>query len=177
MKTARILGLIPLVAMAAIPVSEVKPGERLPELRGESLAGSAVVLPQAAEGQVALLLLGFTFKSRFAVEAWAKHFRTQFQSDSRVTFYETPMIGGMGRLGKWFIESGMRRGTPREDYGHVVTVYRDADAWRQRVGFSEPDAAYLILLDRTGRVTWRHAGPFEKAAFQELSRKVSELED
>jgi hypothetical protein len=31
-----------------------------------------VVLPQAARGRVALLLLGFSYDSRFAVEAWAK---------------------------------------------------------------------------------------------------------
>jgi len=68
------------------------------------------------------------------------------------------MIGGMARLGKWFIDSGMRRGTPPADYEHVITVYRGTDAWKQRVGVDERDTAYLILLDRTGKVAWRHAG-------------------
>ena len=133
------------------------------------------MLPQAAEGRVALLLLGFTYKSRFAVEPWAERFRTQFQSDPRVTFYEMPIIGGMAKLGKWFIDSGMRRGTPKEDYEHVVTVYRDVDSWKRRVRFVDPDAAYLILLDRTGKVAWLHQGGFDDGAFQTLSHKVSEL--
>ena len=119
MTMARVLGLIPVVALAAEPAFEIKIGERLPELRGEPLTGQEVVLPQAAEGRVTLLLLGFTYQSRFAVEAWAERFRAQFQSDRRVTFYEVPMIGGVARLAKWFIDSGMRRGTPKEDYGHV----------------------------------------------------------
>src|SRR3954468_7081699 len=105
MTMALILSLLPAVAVALEPSAEIKIGERLPELRGEFLTGRKVVLPQAAEGRVTLLLLGFTYDSRFAVEAWAKRFRAEFSSDPRVTFYEVPMIGGMARLGKWFIDS------------------------------------------------------------------------
>lgn len=99
----------------------------------------------------------------------------QFPSDPRLTFYEVPMIGGMARLGKWFIDSGMRRGTPPEDYAHVVTVYRGTDSWKRRVRFVEPDAAYLILLDPAGRIAWRYQGGLDAAAFQALSRKISDL--
>src|SRR4051794_16288764 len=169
MTMALILSLLPAVAVALEPSAEINIGERLPELRGEFLTGRKVVLPQAAEGRVALLLLGFTYKSRFAVEGWANRFRTQFQSDPRVTFYEAPMIGGMARLAKWFIDSGMRRGTPEQDYEHVITVYRDVDSWKRRVRFAEPDAAYLILIDRAGKVAWRHDGASEDEAFQTLS--------
>ncbi|MBZ5584225.1 MAG: hypothetical protein LAQ30_18825 [Acidobacteriia bacterium] len=171
---ALILSLIPVAAFAAEPAPEIKIGERLPELRGESLTGREAVLPQAAEGRVTLLLLGFTYKSRFAVEAWAERFRARFQSDPRVTFYELPMIGGAARLARWFIDRGMRRGTPEGDHEHVITVYRGVDSWKRRVRFVEPDAAYLILLDRTGKVAWRHQGAFEDSAFQALSRKISE---
>jgi hypothetical protein len=58
------------------------------------------------------------------VEAWAERFRKEVVSDRRVTFYETPMIGGLAGLAKWFVEAGMRRDTAREDYEHVITVYR-----------------------------------------------------
>lgn len=172
---AVILSLLTVNAFAAREASEIKIGERLPELRGEFLTGREVVLPQAAQGRVTLLLLGFTYKSRFAVEAWAERFRAQYQSDPRVTFYEVPVIGGMAKLAKWFIDSGMRRGTPPEDYEHVVTVYRGADSWKRRVGFVELDAAYLILLDRTGEVAWRHQGGFEDRAFRTLCRKISDV--
>ena len=175
MTMARILSLLPVVAFAAEPASEIKIGERLPELRGEFLTGRKVVLPQVAQGRVTLLLFGFTYQSRFAVEAWAEKFRAQFRSDPRVTFYEVPMIGGVARLAKWFIDSGMRRGTPEEDYERVVTVYGRTDSWKQRVRFGDPDAAYLILLDRTGKVAWLHQGAFEDGAFQTLSRKIREL--
>jgi hypothetical protein len=169
------LPLLPLVALAAEPVSEIKIDERLPKLSGEFLTGRAAVLPQAAAGRVALLLLGFTYRSRFSVEPWAERFRAQFRSDPRVTFYEVPMIGGWGRLAKWWIDGGMRRGTPKEDYEHVITIYKDNGSWKQLVRFDDPDAAYLILLDRTGKVAWRYRGAFDDTAFQTLCTKASEL--
>jgi hypothetical protein len=169
------LGLLAVAALAALPASEIVNGSRLPELRGEYLTGQEAVLPLAAGGRVALLLLGFTYEARFPVEAWAQRFREQFQSDPRVTFYEVPMIGGLARLAKWFIDNGMRRGTPPGDYEHVITVYRETGAWKDRVHFGDPHAAYLILLGRTGEVVWRHAGPFDEHEYQALSAKVSEL--
>jgi hypothetical protein len=172
-----LLGLAPLAltAYAAAPVAEIAIGSPLPGLQGEFLTGRTAMLPQAASGRVALLLLGFTYDSRFAVEAWAKEFRKQFGLDPRVTFYEIPMIGGLARLGKWFIDGGMRRGTPNADYEHVITVYGGTDAWKQRVGFRDPKAAYLILLDASGRVAWRYAGGFDEQAGRALSSEVSRL--
>jgi hypothetical protein len=156
-------------------VAGIAAGDPLPILRGEFLTGRAAVLPQAASGRVALLLLGFTYDSRFAVEAWARRFRERFGTDPRVTFYEIPMIGGLARMGKWFIDGGMRRGTPKEDYEHVITVYGGTDPWKRRVGFRDPRAAYLILLDMSGRVAWRYAGGLDERMFQALASEVSRL--
>ena len=150
-------------------------GDPLPTLRGEFLTGRTAVLPQAAAGRVALLLRGFGYDSRFAVEAWARKFREEFHRDPRVTFYEIPMIGGLAWMGKWFIESGMRRGTPKQDYENVITVYGGAHSWKQRLGFRAPKAAYLILLDASGRVAWRYTGGLDEQAYHALSSEVLRL--
>ncbi len=167
--------VVSMTASAAAPVPELAIGDQLPVLRGEYLNGQRAALPKDSSGRVALLMLGFTYESRFAVEAWAKRFRQDFGKQPRVTFFEIPMIGGLARMGKWFIDSGMRRGTPKTDYGNVITVYGGTDAWKQRVGFKDPNAAYLILLDRNGRVAWRHAGGFAEDPYKTLASKVSSL--
>jgi hypothetical protein len=119
-------------------------GDPLPTLRGEFLTGRTALLPQAAGGRVALLLLGFSYDSRFAVEAWAGKFREQFHRDPRVTFYE-------------------------------ITVYGGANPWKQRLGFRDPKAAYLILLDASGRVAWRYTGGLDEQAYHALSSEVLRL--
>ena len=120
-------------------------------------------------------MLGFTYDSRFQVEAWAKRFRQDFGAEPRVTFFEIPMIGGLARMGKWFIDSGMRRGTPKADHENVITVYGGTDQWKQRVGFRDPQAAYLILIGPSGQVVWRYAGSLDEEPYQALSSEVSRL--
>ena len=147
----------------------------MPVLKGEFLTGRPAVLPDAASGRVALVALGFTYNSRFAVEAWVGRFRKDFGDKPEVTFYEVPMIGGMARLGKWFIDSGMRKGTPKKDQENVITVYGGTDPWKQRLGFHSPNFAYLLLVDQRGVVRWRHSGEFDPKAYDEMSVQVAAL--
>ena len=167
--------MLPLILMASAMTHPLSPGEPMPVLKGEFLTGQPAELPDAASGHVALLALGFTYDSRFAVEAWVGRFRKDFGDNQHVTFYEIPMIGGMARLGKWFIDSGMRKGTPRDDYEHVITVYGGTDAWKQRLGFQSPNSAYLVLLDQRGTVRWLYRGQFDAEVYATLSQQVAAL--
>jgi len=167
--------MLSVILMASSMIPMLTPGTPMPVLKGEFLTGQPAALPDAASGRVALLALGFTYDSRFAVEDWVGRFRREFGNQPLVTFYEVPMIGGMARLGKWFIDSGMRKGTPRGDYEHVITVYGGTDPWKRRLGFQSPNAAYLILLDPRGVVRWRHSGPMDEEAFAALSRQVATM--
>lgn len=169
------MSILPVILMASALVSAIQPGESLPPLRGEFLTGREAQLPDAASGRVALLALGFSYNSRFPVEAWIGRFRKDFGGNPQVTFYEIPMIGGMARLGKWFIDSGMRMGTPEKDRENVITVYGGTDSWKQRMGYQSPDAAYLVLLDKRGVVRWRHSGAFDEEAYRDLHAQVSAL--
>jgi hypothetical protein len=175
--TKLILALLGLsiTLMAATPVAELAVGDQLPPLRGEFLSSRTAVLPQAASGRVALLMLGFTYDSRFSVEAWARRFRQDFGSNPGVTFFEIPMIGDMARMAKWFIDGGMRRGTPKADYENVITVYGGTDQWKQRVRFHDPNSAYLILLDPSGNIVWRYSGGLNEESYTSLSAAVARL--
>ena len=118
---------------------------------------------------------GFTYKSRFAVEEWVKHFRADFDKEPRATFFEVPIIGGMAKMGKWFIDSGMRRGTPKDDHEHVITVYSGAGDIKKRMDYKAPDAAYLLVLDPQGKVAWKYTGPFTEDAYAALAAQMKKL--
>ena len=166
-----------LMLLAATPApGPLAVGDPLPRLAGRYLTGDPAVLPGDANGQVALLALGFSYASRVPVEAWSERFRARFGSDHAVTGYEIPMIGGMSRLGRPFIDGGMKRGTPEALHRNVITVYGDTRPWRNRLGVKDRDAAYLVLIDAAGRVAWIHRGGFETAAFETLVREVRRLQ-
>ena len=171
MRPRDLLMLLAVGCMAAELPREV----RMPPIKGEYLTGRKANLPQDASGKVALLALGFTYESRFAVEAWVKRFRADYGANPQATFYEIPMIGGVAQIGRWFIDSGMRRSTPKADQERVITVYGDAKVWKKRVGYKAVDAAYLILLDKSGVVRWRYSGVLDETAYKSLVAEVQPL--
>lgn len=162
-------------ASAEDPVPRLVPGEMLPPLAGEFLTGREAVLPDAARGRVALLGLGFSYDSRVPVEAWMARFRELYPPDDRVTFFEVPMLGRGARLARWFIDSGMRRGTPRDLHENVLTVYDGTGSWKQRLAVVDDKLAYLVLIDREGRVRWIHAGMFQATKLADLRTAIDPL--
>ena len=156
------------------PATPLAIGDAFPRLEAEFLTGRKAVLPDAAAGKSALVMMGFTYDSRVEVEAWAEYVRREFGTNGKVTFFEVPVIGGMGRMAKWFIDSGMRKGTPKELHENVITVYGGADRWKKMMGFSKDhgDAAYLALLGPDGRVQWLHRGGITDEAMEALNAAI-----
>lgn len=154
-------------------------GETLPTLDGQFLTGRPAVLPQASTGKATLIAMGFTYASRVPVEAWGDWYRTAIGSRTDITFFEVPMIGGLATLGRWFIDRGMREGTPVELHDHVITVYRGTGDWKQRLSYAShhKDDAYLIVLDQEGVVRWLHHGLFDTLRSDELKGVLTSLAD
>jgi hypothetical protein len=148
-------------------------GTPMPKIEGENLSGHKAVLPDAAKGKVTLVAMGFSYESRRSVGAWTKRFRGDFGQNPDIAFFEVPVISGMARLAKLFIESGMRRGTAKEDRDKVITVYGGSSDWKERLAVDDTDLAYLLLLDREGRVRWRHAGAFDEKMWPELKEATA----
>jgi hypothetical protein len=181
----RPLAAVTLVALMASTASSfsddrpaaLQPGSPMPRLEGDLLSGGRAVLPDAARGKVTFLALGFSYDSRFAVEKWGKWFRDQRGSRPDVAFYEVPMMGRAARLGRFFIDRGMRGGTPKELHGNVITVYGDTGPWKTRLGVSDRTEkdAYLLLVDKQGVVRWMHHGPFDEARAAELVAALDQL--
>jgi hypothetical protein len=154
-------------------------GDRLPVLKGQFLSGRDAELPRASLGKVAFVAMGFTYKSRFPVEAWGRWYRANIGSRTDVTFFEVPMIGGLATLGRWFIDRGMRSSTPVELHDRVITVYKGTGDWKKRLAYSadREDDAYLIVLDRDGLVQWLHHGGFDQARADDLRGLLTSLAD
>ena len=175
---AFVLALVAVTVRAAPGQGGAAPltvGQRMPPLKGDLLSGKPGVLPDMAAGQTALVILGFSYDSRFQVEAWAEKFRARYGAAADVTLFEVPMMGSAARLGRWFIDSGMRKNTPRELHGRVMTVYGGNDDWKARVGFAAPDDADLVVIDRQGIVRRLARGAVSEARLRELFALVDPL--
>lgn len=163
------------ILIAGALAQTLAPGDRLPELKGDYLTKRKATLPADAKGKIALLLIGFGYDSRFPVEKFAAGFDRRFAQNPAVTFYEVPMIGGLGVMVAPFIDGGMRKGTPKEKHENVVTVYGGVDPWKERTGMQNDKDAHLVLIDRNGIVRWLYRGAYSDEALQRAIAAADQL--
>lgn len=129
-------------------------GERLPTVRGTSLAGLKVELPSVAAGEPLLLLIGYDQDAQFDLDRWLFGLD---QAGWTTTTFEVPTIPGMiPRLLSGTIDAGMRRGIPAEDWAGVVTLYDDAAKLAAFTGNDDGLTGRVVLLDGEGDVVFFH---------------------
>ncbi|AEP30715.1 hypothetical protein [Brumicola nitratireducens] len=132
--------------------SQVTVGEKMVKASGESLEGETVVMPNDFTGQQTLLLFGYVQDSQFDIDRWLIGLD---MTETQVAVYEIPTIKGMlPRMFKTFIDSGMRKGIPKELWKGVVTVYDDGDKLQRYTGNQNPNNARVMLLDASGHVLY-----------------------
>jgi hypothetical protein len=123
-----------------------------PKVQGKNLQNEVVTIPDQYLGKPTLLLIGYTQKAQFDIDRWILG---ALQADVGAEIVEVPTIAGMlPQMVQSFIDNGMRSGIPRSDWASVVTVYEDAPKIIEALGNERPRNAYVVLLDRKGRIAW-----------------------
>jgi hypothetical protein len=146
---------------------------RFPTIQGEKLSGESVTLPDYYLGKPILLLVGYEQESQFDIDRWML---ALLQLKVNITVIEVPTIESLGaRLAKSFINEGMRRGIPQEDWGAVVTVYNDAAKIREFLGNEGGRNAHVALLDSEGKLRWFHNRGFSPAQALQIIEMIKNL--
>ena len=85
------------------------------------------------------------------------------------------MAEGMPRLVRGFAEGRMRKGVPVADRERVVLVYKNNEAWRDRLMVMKDfeNDPFLVLVDRAGRVQSLLRGSFDAVALKSEQQKLA----
>lgn len=173
-KALRLLLSMALLGACAPSVPRQQPlGMRFPVVRGESLDGIAVTLPEDLAGTPTLLLVGYLQESQFDIDRWLLGLH---DTGLEVRVYELPTIPGLvPGLFAARIDAGMRSGIPSGDWAAVITVYDDADAVVRFLGNESPLPARVVLLDAEGHVVFFHDEGYAIGALQALRTALAGL--
>jgi hypothetical protein len=145
-------------------------GETFPAVRGDALDGREVEIPAAFAGKPVLLLIGYEQSTQFDLDRWMLGMQ---QAGVSVATYEVPTIPGLvPGLFSGYIDGGMRRGIPEEDWGGVVTVYGDGEKIARFTGNADGLPGRIVLLDGQGRVVFFHDRGFSPGTLEKLRAAV-----
>jgi ATP10 protein len=148
---------------------------RIPEVHGTSLSNEAVNLPEALQGKVGVLVLGFSRGSRDAVAGWGKRLATDYQESPTVAYYQMPVLASAPSMVRGFILRSMRSSVPAGAQARFVPIMDNESAWRTLVHYGPPDDPYLLVVDGQGDVVWQTQGQPTDAAYAALKQQVETL--
>lgn len=141
-------------------------GETFPTVTGQALSGENVTLPDVGKGAPLLLLVGYKQETQFDLDRWLLALD---QAGWKVKTFEVPTIPGMlPRMFSGFIDGGMRRGIPQEDWAGVVTLYGEAAPVAEFTGNEDGLPGRILLLDPEGKVAFFHDRGFSVGTLRKL---------
>ncbi len=163
-----------LLALFAIPVAArtTSDASRIPTVHATSLTGQQIDLPAQLQGRTAVLILGFTKESRIPTRDWGLRLATDYFASSTVSYFEMPVLAGVPRLLRGIVLKQIAAEVSDRGKPHFVPITADEPRWQALAHYSQPDAAYLLVVDSSGQVRDTFSGPLTDASYTRLQQAI-----
>ena len=131
-----------------------------PTVAGSNLERRRFRLPGDLEGELNWLILAFWQRHQGAVDTWMPLAKQLEERHPGFITYELPVIQSRSRVSQWFIDSGMRAGIPDPHVrSRTITLYLNKAPFLKSLEIDNDDAIQSVIVNRSGEVLWRTAGP------------------
>ncbi|HKV80260.1 MAG TPA: hypothetical protein VJP02_19080 [Candidatus Sulfotelmatobacter sp.] len=147
----------------------------MPRIEGESFSGRKVVLPDDAKGKVAVLVFGFTKASKGPTSAWGEKIFSDFGKQAGFELYQLPVLEEVPRFVRGMVISGMKKGIQENMREHFVPILQDESQLKKLVSYKEPDDAYFVMLDPSGKIVQQMHGSCSDPSYEQLRKEIQSL--
>jgi hypothetical protein len=165
------------VLLAVSASATTIPTATIPTATAIALDGHAVSLPRDLPGRATILILGFSQHSQTATTAWEKPIRTTLAAAPAIGYYDIPFLEDAPSFIRPLILRSIRKQVPDPLKPNFLPLTSNEATWKQLTNFSPatPDAAYVLLVDRSGNIRWQTHEPFTPTHFEELATAARHL--
>jgi hypothetical protein len=153
----------------------LRPGKAIPQMKGTTLEGQEIILPDAVRGKVTLLIITFSKAAGELGRGWNDPFLKDYPQDDKVTSYAIAMLEDVPSLLRGMVRGGIKKGVPSSMRRRFLTVKQDENQWKQYLSLKNDRDPYLILLDGNGHLQWIHSGAFDPTVYGGVKARIAEL--
>jgi hypothetical protein len=164
---------------AALVLAMAAPSEtsflgRLPTLAAKRLDQQRIVLPQGLPADRTLALVAFHSGQRDEIRSWIRGLR--LERDASIAWFKMPVLNDPGsEQARNHIESILLARHAQEiDPSRLVPVFTDREAFIRAAGLTGTRHAWVLVLDRDGKVLARAEGRFDRDKAQALRETLSQ---
>jgi hypothetical protein len=150
----------------------------IPHTEAETLSGKKIVLPEASTGRPAVFIVGFSRAGGDSSGRWDKQLRQESTTDSNMQIYNVAELQDTPKMVRGVIRHNMQGNIPQNERDTFVVLYQDEDVWKKLAGFSDPNDAYILLVDSAGRIRWRaHGRAPDQQVVNAFRKEISKILD
>ena len=73
-------------------------------------------------------------------------------------FYQMPVLESVPKFVRGMVLKSIKSGVPEREQPHFLPTFSDEAEWRKIVRYANPDDAYVLVVDREGKVRWQTSG-------------------
>ena len=173
----------PALALALGSASLLVPGHAqsagavIPPTDAVTLSGQHLSLPKDLPERATVLIIGFGRHSQDATTAWEKPVRTQLARPGSIGFYDVAMIAEVPGFVRPMVLRAIKHQVPDVLKPNFLPLTGDEDAWKRVAGYvpDQPEAAYVLLVSRSGHVRWASHAAFTPSGLADLRRASEDL--
>jgi hypothetical protein len=146
--------------------------KNIPRIEATDLNKLPIVWPDDLQPGRTLLIVGFQGKQQTNIDTWIVGLN--LKSKAAPHWFEVPLINDPGKIGRWFIDNGMRRGIPNiENRSHIVTVYGNKTELMKSMGIAGEEKVHVLVLDQKGQILARVKGDYSEANSKEILKALN----
>jgi len=147
------------IATAVLACALAAVAQQFPAIEAENAREHRMKFP---DGKAAVVVIGFTHASQNQTKAWAQRLAGHYNLWSIAVLEDVP------RLVRGMANHGIKSSGPADQRDQFLLVYKGEKELKDAAGFSTPDDAYILVVDKGGVIKWKFHGPVTDAAMQQL---------
>jgi hypothetical protein len=163
-----------LAVLATAQTTPLRVGDTLPQISGQTLSGKQLTLAADVAGKPAVVAFSFSRAGGKDSSLWSDHIEKDFPAVGHP--YTLMMIEAAPAFVRGMIISGSKKGMPAAAQDRCIAMEKDEVIWKQRIGFTKDDRAYVFVLGPDGRIRWRSSGAFTDSDYANFKKELAQMQ-
>ncbi len=147
--------------------------KKFPEMIGEKLDGTQLVLPIDLKGKFSLLVLAYSQKAEADLKTWQLPLYSKFIAKPKagstfafstydINLLFVPMFSGVNQTAEGQAKKKMKAELDLEMQKHFMIFKGNSKLIKEQLSMSEKDLPYLLLLNKEGDIVYKTSGSFSQ---------------
>lgn len=165
-----------LVLLLALPALgeegsvPLQPGVALPSLVGQTLSGKPFDLPDAARGEIAVVIFSFSRAGGHDARNWVQHLSKDYP---HLNIYNLIFLESVPRPFRGMAVSGVRSGMPPAVQDRTMILFQQQTSWEQKLRLTDENYACVLVLGPTGLIRGMTSGLFTENLYRQVRERIS----